>query len=52
MKGRDDGKLQVPEELFLPCTVVPKRQQEPVWRHWNIRFWKVGLRPYQGLISN
>ncbi|CAK9057202.1 unnamed protein product [Durusdinium trenchii] len=24
-----------------PVTLVPKRGQEPVWRHWNLNFWKV-----------
>eukprot|EP00913_Durusdinium_trenchii_P024135 g22662.t1 len=23
-----------------PVTLVPKRGQEPVWRHWNLNFWK------------
>ena len=31
---------QVPSGLTQPCTLVPKRGHEPVWRHWNISFWK------------
>jgi len=31
---------QVPSGPSAPCTLVPKRGHDPVWRHWNISFWK------------
>ncbi len=36
------GSDQVPSGPSAPCTLVPKRGHDPVWRHWNISFWKVG----------
>ena len=35
-----DGIPQVPSASTQPCTLVPKRGHEPVWRHWNLSFWK------------
>ena len=44
---------QVPSGPSAPCTLVPKRGHDPVWRHWNISFWKVGVAecPYHWSFS-
>lgn len=34
------GEREPSHRNATPVTLVPKRGQEPVWRHWNLNFWK------------